>query len=67
MSDQEKNDEGAAEALGCLAVVLSLPLIILLRGFVMSILWGWFVTPVFGISSPGLAACLGLSITVDAF
>lgn len=65
MSDKEK--DGAAEALGCLAAVLALPPILLLRGWAMTILWGWFITPVFGLASPGLAACLGLSVTVDAF
>lgn len=33
-----------------------------LRGFVLSCLWGWFVTPVFGLAVPPLLACIGLSL-----
>lgn len=31
-----------------------------LHGFVASYLWTWFVTPVFGMPSPGLLYCIGL-------
>lgn len=64
MTDKEKD---TTELLGCVALFLSLPLQIALRGFVLNVLWGWFITPIFGMSSPGVVACVGLSVTAAAF
>lgn len=41
-------------------------LAILLRGFVLSVLWGWFVVPL-GAPEIGVASALGLAITVGLF
>lgn len=54
-------------AAGCFLVAVSAPLIGILRGWVASVLWGWFVTPVFGLRPPHLALILGLSTLVSMF
>jgi hypothetical protein len=52
-------------ALGCFVTVLAFPAFIvgnlLLEGHVLNQLWGWFLTPVSGVSPPGWAICAGLS------
>jgi len=37
------------------------------RGWVMTKLWAWFVVPVFGLPALGLAAAIGLSLTIGFF
>ena len=33
-------------------------------GFIGHIMWGWFLTPVFGLPVPSLALVIGVSITI---
>lgn len=35
------------------------------KGFVLMVLWGWFVVPVFGVSSLALAPAIGLALLVS--
>ena len=54
---------------GCAAVLLlgSLPVLyvtLIWRAFVMHKLWGWFVAPLVGMSSPGVAALYGLFLVL---
>ncbi len=34
----------------------------ILRGFVLSMLWGWFLVPIFGLPTLGIAAAIGISL-----
>lgn len=45
-----------------LGVILSL-----LRGLVISILWGWFAVPLFGLPAIGIAYAIGLSTLLAGF
>jgi hypothetical protein len=48
-------------------MILALALIvpgIILTGYVLTILWGWFVTPAFGLAVPSIPIMLGLSLIV---
>lgn len=47
-----------------LFLVLGVPLL-LLRGVVFQDLWGWFVTPAFGIQAFSLPICIGLMYVVS--
>jgi hypothetical protein len=38
---------------------------ILCRGFVLTVLWGWFVVPVFGLPALGIASALGLTVLLN--
>ena len=40
---------------------------ILVEGFVLKTLWGWFVTRVFGIEPISIAAAIGLALIVGFF
>ncbi|PIT88095.1 MAG: hypothetical protein COU29_03720 [Candidatus Magasanikbacteria bacterium CG10_big_fil_rev_8_21_14_0_10_36_32] len=50
-----------ASALG---VVLLLALGTIISGFVLSMLWGWFIVPVFGLPELSIVAAVGISLTV---
>ncbi len=38
---------------------------ILARGFVLTVLWGWFAVPVFGLPPLGIAPALGLAVLLN--
>jgi hypothetical protein len=53
--------------LGCATVgVLTLLLLaLLIRGVCLSILWGWLIVPVFGLSALGVAPAIGLTVFLN--
>src|SRR5688500_6362082 len=61
----KERDEYTGEtiALMVLALALIVPGIIF-TGYVLTILWGWFVTPAFGLAVPSIPIMLGLSLIV---
>lgn len=51
--------------IGALTVAaIGTPLLIILSGFVLKQLWGWFVVPTFGLPELSIPIALGLSLTV---
>jgi hypothetical protein len=36
----------------------------ILRGWALSILWGWFAVPIFGLPALGVAQAIGIAMTV---
>jgi hypothetical protein len=49
-------------AVGTLTLVV---LAILVRGFCLSILWGWLIVPVFGLPALGVAPAIGLTVFLN--
>lgn len=45
----------------CAVVLVS----VLLRGFVLSTIWQWFLTPTFGIPAPGVSMCIGILLIIS--
>lgn len=37
---------------------------VVVGGYVLSILWGWFITPVFDIAAPSILACSGIMMFI---
>ena len=37
----------------------------IMRGYVLSILWGWFVVPIFGVPQIGIAQAIGVAMVVS--
>ena len=68
MSCNEKKDEEVGFA-GCLVMVLSLPILIvggsILNGYVLSVLWVWFVVPIFGLPALSIISAIGVSMVVS--
>lgn len=58
--------DGESAFLGCILMLVLFPFSILLRAFVLTQLWAWFIVP-FGIVQIGLAWALGLSIAIAMF
>ncbi len=52
-------------ALGTLIAVVALIVAgIIFQGYVLSVLWGWFIVPTFGAPALGLVPAIGISIVV---
>lgn len=64
MSDKSKEEVKDGCIISVVGIVLIAPFSIL-RGFVISKLWAWFVTSSFGIPSIGIAASIGISLLVS--
>jgi hypothetical protein len=45
---------------------ITIPLV-LLRGWVLSVLWGWFVVTIFHLPPLGIAQAIGISIVITTF
>lgn len=57
-----------AAILGVFGVMLGLVVLtVLLHGWVLSTLWGWFVVPIFALPALGLWQAVGLSLFVSYF
>jgi ABC-type phosphate/phosphonate transport system permease subunit len=59
------NDDDAG--LGCfVAIVASLMIapVAVWRGYVLSIMWAWFMVPAFGLPPLGVVAAIGVAMTV---
>lgn len=48
--------------LGCTAVVIAYLAGVVLSGWVLVVLWGWFVLPVFRVAAPSIAQACGLGL-----
>ena len=59
--DKIMNKKMISETLGLSALIV---LAYLLDGVAVKILWGWFVTPTFGIAAPNVFQIIGLIILV---
>ena len=59
-------DSGKDVVIGCLLMLVALPFTVLLRAFVLSQLWTWFLTP-FGLPTIGLPWAYGLAATIALF
>ena len=66
MDSDEKLEEAVLS--GCALVVLGLAHLagIVGRGLALSLLWGWFVTPIFGLPALTLAGACGLILVFAA-
>jgi hypothetical protein len=60
-------ESGEARTAGCVLFLLWLPVGIILRGWVISRLWSWFIPATFGLPSLTVARAIGLSIIVSVF
>ena len=49
------------ETFGCLAALLLLPISVALNGWVLAMLWGWFIVPALGAPSLGVVPAIGIS------
>ena len=57
---------GLAIVGGCTLVIVALIGGIVVQGFTLSILWGWFVTPIFGLPALTIAQAYGIALVFHA-
>lgn len=63
-----KSERGAAAALAILGAAIGIPALIaamsVWRGYVLSILWGWFAVPAFGLPALSIPFAIGTALIV---
>jgi hypothetical protein len=52
------------DGIGCVFMVLISPLTSILNGYVLSLLWSWFLVPTFHIPALNIPQAIGISIIV---
>lgn len=74
IENSPKKDDGTVQvttAGGCLSMLLLVPsfmvLVVLARSWAITILWEWFVTPVFSVASPSQLQAYGLVLFIALF
>jgi len=63
-------DKDSKNLIGCLAgiiVLIMIPLIAILQGWVLTVLWGWFIVPTFRAPELSIAVAIGLTLIVGMF
>ncbi len=50
--------------MGCVGMILLLPFGSMLNGYALSVLWAWFMIPVFHLPALGIAQAIGISIVI---
>lgn len=66
MARDDDEASGGEYALGCVVILILVPVGIFMRGWALTMMWGWFVTP-FGIQAIGMAHALGLASCIALF
>ena len=64
------NNEDEKNMVACLAAMLALvliPLLAILQGWVLTVLWGWFVVPTFHAPELNIVTAIGLTLVVGMF
>lgn len=49
---------------GILGVVAT-AVIVIYKGFILSVLWGWFIVPVFGLPALPVVAAIGINLVIS--
>lgn len=62
-----RRDDVDAASMGCIVLAAMMPLAMVLRGWVLSIVWRWFVVSQFHIMGLTIPAAIGLSIVICMF
>lgn len=62
MSTAKTKESGSSVCLALLLSILCLPASVIWSAYVMTVLWGWFVTPTYGLPCPGLVPVAGLTL-----
>ena len=63
-----KDGQTFLSCLGAIAlVIIIVPLSMIMHGWVLSIMWGWFVVPLFGLPALTIPYAIGISAVVGIF
>ena len=55
-------DEAAVGVLGIIGLIAVIPLSSIFNGWVLSVIWGWFVSPLFHLPEPRIPFAIGISV-----
>ena len=69
MNNGSVRNEPMSAGLGCILIIIGIPLVLvvvsILNGYVLSILWGWFIVPTFEAPELSVVAAIGISLVVS--
>ena len=51
----------------CLGILAYIPLMTIARGWALSVLWGWFVVPLFHLPAVGIIQAVALSLVMSLY
>lgn len=57
-------DTKGSVGLGCLIALVTMPISTVLRGYVLSVLWAWFIVPQFDVKPLGIVSAIGVALVV---
>lgn len=64
-------DENWTTGLACVGLLISVPTVIVLsalvNGWALSVMWGWFVVPLFHLPAMSIVYAIGFSLVVGMF
>ena len=58
------SSKGSVALFGCIGIIVSVVILVILNGLVLSQLWAWFVVPVLGVPQISIAQAVGLTLIV---
>ena len=59
--------KGTTAMLSCLGILAWIPLMVIARGWALSVLWGWFIVPMFHLPKVGIAQAIALSLVLSVY
>jgi hypothetical protein len=63
----EKDTENLLACVGVIIIIALIPLAAIFQGWVLTVLWGWFVAPTFNLPELSIATAIGLTLVVGMF
>lgn len=60
-----KSDDGALAVFGCFGLIAAFPIMAMLNGYALAVLWGWFVVPVFRLTALSVVQAIGIAMVVS--
>ena len=67
MNNESENEKILTNCLLLVFGFILIPLLAIYHGWVLTILWGWFVAPTFHLPELNIAVAIGLSLIVGMF
>jgi hypothetical protein len=61
------NEKNLIVCLGIILGIILIPVLVIFQGWVLTVLWSWFVVPTFRLPELSIAVAIGLTLVVSMF
>ena len=62
-----KNEDNMIACLGTILGLILIPLLAIFQGWVLTVLWSWFIVPTFSLPQLSIPVAIGLTLLVGMF